>query len=74
MTSSPRWKEIIDSPPMPLQLPVYAEGLANEFVRAPPVVSRKSKNFRGDPRVLQFMDDVADEDSSSCFVSDCTQD
>lgn len=61
-TLSRIWKKIIDSPPNSYLLPVYAEDLAEEFIRAPPP-SSKIRSFHGDPRVLQFIDDVADCDN-----------
>jgi hypothetical protein len=39
-------------------LPVYACGMADDFVRAPNR-TRRSRKFRGDRRVLKFLDDAA---------------
>lgn len=50
------------SPSPPFVLPVYARGMAEALVRAPPPPSR-SRQFCGDRRVLQFVDDAADCDS-----------
>ncbi len=61
-TLQPIWKIITNSPPKPFLLPVYAQDLAEEFIRAPPTTSR-SRTFRGDPKVLQFVDDAADCDN-----------
>ncbi len=58
--------------PNPFLLPIYAQDLAEEFVNAPPTTSR-SHYFRGGPRVLQFVDDVAhcdNDEANSHFTND----
>lgn len=56
------WEKVSNSPPDLLLLPVYARGIAEDFVKAPRRAGR-SRKFRGDQRVLKFVDDVAHCDS-----------
>ena len=68
--------DVFRSPPRPYVLPEYAEAQCRDSVGFPRIPSRRAVSI--DPRVLQFMDDVAKDsnaeatDTRSSSSSDCS--
>lgn len=64
MTSNIQVSSLCSSPEETFLLPVYAEAVAQESLLSSPVHVASSRYF-GDPRVLQFMDVSAIEETST---------
>ena len=68
--------DVFRSPPRPYVLPEYAEAQCRDSVGSPHIPSRRAVSI--DPRVLQFVDDVAEDfdaeatDTGSSSSGDCS--
>ena len=68
--------DVFRSPPQPYVLPEYAEAQCRDSVGSPRIPSRRAVSI--DPRVLQFVDDVAEDsdaeaiDTGSSSSGDCS--
>ena len=68
--------DVFRSPPRPYVLPKYVEAQCRDSVGSPRIPSRRAVSI--DPRILQFVDDVAEDsdeeatDTGSSSSGDCS--